>query len=774
MKCPSCGEHLEPSWDECPACETPTGAPGTCPTCGGSLKSHWKKCPSCKTSLTPSAGAGAITTPGWRLSPFDTDPHHMGIKAPPGPMRSGPFSNPQVLPELLPGERLGKYRIGRVLGRGGFGTVHEAEDTVTGEAVALKVVPTFGSGRRVVPRLSAEYRAQRRIKDREHILEMDAPDLVTLSNVEWVLLRMEKAEKSLRDWLLETRDDVESRLNQGLEYLRQTCRGVSALHEAGIAHLDLKPENLLLVRDDEATEAAKKAALQNGLADPGPKVQLKIADFGLARNLNRLDTINPAFLRDGVGTPCYMAPEQVFGARQKDLGFKADIYALGVILYELLDGDLPFDGSAEEVKRKHKELEPPKICATVPGYLKDIALMCLQKDPERRPDTVKALEQLLIEDPEEERAFSLAMEQNNEKAWEAFLERFPSGSRAKGVRACLVKLVSMRETREKEWSENRQQILAKILEELDLGRLNEAMSNLDMLSTHLGEKASTDKDFKIFKGLVEEAFSAKHRAEGDVRKREAEERRVRELTPPADPKAGENWHVPKYGLEHIYIPPGDFEMGAVPSDMDHDPNEKPRHPTQVTRGFWIGRAPVTVDSYRKFCRVTDRRMPDAPDFNPSWRYGNHPMVKVSWEEAAAYCAWLGGRLPTEAEWEYAVRAGTETKYWWGDEMSDACAWYSENASGSTHPVREKRANPWGLYDTLGHVFEWCADWFQERYYQNSPAESPLCLSKGAARVLRGGSWYFFPWYLRASYRSPGDPSSHDDSYGFRTVIPAKS
>jgi len=120
-------------------------------------------------------------------------------------------------------------------------------------------------------------------------------------------------------------------------------------------------------------------------------------------------------------------------------------------------------------------------------------------------------------------------------------------------------------------------------------------------------------------------------------------------------------------------------MGASPSDMDADTNERSRHHVHMSRGFWLGRAPVTVDSYRKFCRAMDRRMPDAPVFNPSWRYGNHPMVKVSWGYEAAYYAWLGGRLPTEAEWEYAARAGTQIKYWWGDEMNDSCAWYSENA-----------------------------------------------------------------------------------------------
>jgi len=176
--------------------------------------------------------------------------------------------------------------------------------------------------------------------------------------------------------------------------------------------------------------------------------------------------------------------------------------------------------------------------------------------------------------------------------------------------------------------------------------------------------------------------------------------------------------------------------------------------------------------------------------NPGWADEAMPIVDVTWDDAQAYCRWAGGRLPTEAEWEYAARAGT-TAARYGD--LDEIAWYannsgrqrmddariskeiqgikrlSENANGM-HEVGKKRANGFGLYDILGNVWEWVNDWYDEKYYQSSPSQDPSGPASGQARVVRGGSWVnFFPRVVRVSYRAWALPGDKDIKFGFRSL-----
>ena len=242
--------------------------------------------------------------------------------------------------------------------------------------------------------------------------------------------------------------------------------------------------------------------------------------------------------------------------------------------------------------------------------------------------------------------------------------------------------------------------------------------------------------------------------------------------PPVEPSegleaAGPVSLSPKDGLEYVWIQPGMFEMGRVPRDNESDDDET-RHSVTISMGFWIGRTPVTVAAYKRFAKAEGVRMPRAPDFNPGWRRQDHPIVSVDWEKATAYCKWVGGRLPTEAEWEYAARSGKKgTKYPWGDRITQKDANF---ASNGTTPVRKYAPNGWGLYDVTGNAWEWTADWYGKTYYRNSPGTDPPGTKSGNSRVIRGGSWDFiYPKNLRLSCRYGIEPAVSGPNIGFRCV-----
>jgi formylglycine-generating enzyme required for sulfatase activity len=227
---------------------------------------------------------------------------------------------------------------------------------------------------------------------------------------------------------------------------------------------------------------------------------------------------------------------------------------------------------------------------------------------------------------------------------------------------------------------------------------------------------------------------------------------LRALPPPAV-QTRENL---KDGLTYVWIPPGRFKMGCSPGDKECFDNEKPAHEVTITHGFWMGQTPVTQEAYQRVL-----------GHNPSHFKGPRlPVEEVTWNEAQSYCEAVGMRLPTEAEWEYAARAGSATaRYGNLDEV----AWYIGNSDGQTHEVGQKQPNAFGLYDVLGNVFQWVADWYGQKYDEQKVAVNPTGPSSGQYRVLRGGAWAYNPRDARASYRyrSGPEPSNRNDNFGFR-------
>jgi formylglycine-generating enzyme required for sulfatase activity len=211
---------------------------------------------------------------------------------------------------------------------------------------------------------------------------------------------------------------------------------------------------------------------------------------------------------------------------------------------------------------------------------------------------------------------------------------------------------------------------------------------------------------------------------------------------------------PKDGLTYIWIKPGKFMMGCSPGDQQCFSDEKPAHSVEITQGFWMGQTDVTQAAFRKVTGQSPSR----------FKGESKPVEQVTWTEAKNYCQAVGLGLPTEAQWEYAARAGS-TGATYGE--LDQIAWYSANSGNSTHDVKGKLPNAWGLYDMLGNVWEWVADWYDEAYYGKSPARDPSGPSTGTLRVLRGGSWYDIPRLVRASYRLGVEPEFRYYGLGFR-------
>ena len=223
------------------------------------------------------------------------------------------------------------------------------------------------------------------------------------------------------------------------------------------------------------------------------------------------------------------------------------------------------------------------------------------------------------------------------------------------------------------------------------------------------------------------------------------------------------------GPEMIAVPCGQFSMGST-----ERPDEQPVHPVSIARGFAIGKYEITFEQYDAFAQATGREKPD----DMGWGRGTRPVINVSWDDATAFAQWLSAqtgkhyRLPSEAEWEYAARAGSVTRFTWGDKLGVSeetrATWGGAlTGKGATEPVGSFAANAFGLHDVHGNAMEWVQDCF-EPDYRGAPVDGTSreqCASK--RRVLRGGSWFDLEFAMRSASRAAEEPSTPYDSYGFR-------
>jgi formylglycine-generating enzyme required for sulfatase activity len=248
---------------------------------------------------------------------------------------------------------------------------------------------------------------------------------------------------------------------------------------------------------------------------------------------------------------------------------------------------------------------------------------------------------------------------------------------------------------------------------------------------------------------------------------------VRTMSPPLEPAPGTRWTSPIDGVEMAAVPGGSFSMGSPESESGRESDEL-RHPQTVAGALWTDRAEVTYAEFRRFVAAVPawqkgRPAPDVADVNylSDWtgtgfpmELADHPVRWVSWHAARAYAAWAGKRLPTEAEWEYLARSGTDTPYWWGD------AFDAKHVRTSATGDPRDRESRWGIRDFLGSVWEWTSSLKRPYpYIASDGREDPT----GGPRIVRGGSMASAAQFVRAANRSEEPPELTSEFLGFRCV-----
>ncbi len=625
-----------------------------------------------------------------------------------------------------------------------MGVVYRGVHTVFDEVVAVKAIfPELTLNPELRERFLNEAKIQRRL---QHPNIVQIREFLIDQGKFYIVMEFIEGETLAQHLRQLGRPMVAS---EAIEIFRQALEGLGFAHAQGVIHRDIKPSNIMLTREGVA----------------------KLTDFGIARALG---TAKLTRTGTALGTPAYMSPEQIQGAK---LDHRTDIYSMGITLYEILTGRVPFERPKDSdsdfpILAAHinqAPLPPSQLVSEIPLFLETAILKALEKRPEDRFQSCQEFQAALVPSPlpttKKAAVAPLAEPKRPEPAepsarpFERRVAPEPAGETAKEPapppRPPVPKPEPYREPKQ-------------VLPQPPLPQFRTEGKSPWVLAGSLVALVM------IVAVLAWVNWpSPPNQPTGGVSTPSVNNPQANPNPPSPQPQEtvrpvvrGQARENPKDGLKYVWIPRGTFMMGCSPGDNECWDLEKPSHQVTITKGFWIGQTEVTVGAYKRFAGATGRQMPDAPDFNSGWANDTMPIVDVTWNEAHDYCTWAGGRLPTEAEWEYAARGGsTEARYGNLDEV----AWYQGNSAGQPHEVAQKRANGFGLYDMLGNVWEWVNDWYNQNYYQNSPSQDPTGPTSGTLRVLRGGSWGPTPRVVRVSYRVGYYPDVRSNDVGVRCV-----
>jgi len=649
-----------------------------------------------------------------------------------------------------------RYRIERQLGAGGMGIVYKAVHVKLGKPLAVKVLrPELSTHSEALQRFEQEALSASQI-GHSHIV--DIVDFGTLPSGSAFLVMEYLSGRSLGAVLAACgRLDAK----RTLHVARQLASALEAAHARSIVHRDLKPDNLQLIERD---------------GDPD---FVKVLDFGIAKVIGSANKLT--MTGQELGTPCYMAPEQWEGGERVDA--RTDIYAVGVILYEMCCGRPPFEADSQlGLFVKHMSESPLPLQqrapeADVPPALEAIILKCLQKEPEARYASMTALRAALtlamqsfaaphtaerpsatmlygVASPRSESTSSLSpisvMVSNTWASWASWRLR---------MRELVQSLVPRFVQQLQQWWQRGQRG----------GGLNVSLVGLLLglaMWLFMARSPAPETNAAVL-GSNPAGMTSK------ASKRDEPTTKPNWATDFGRDAFGVYADVTLNGVVQRmrWIPAGQFVMGSPQTEAERAEDEM-AHETALNRGFWLADTECTQRLWRAV-------MGD----NPSYFRGDElPVERVSWDaiqrflkKAEELSPGLGLQLPTEAQWEYACRAGTQTPFGLGEMLTSQQANFDgkypyagaskDEFRGKTLSVRSLPSNAWGLYHMHGNVWEWCSD----RYgaYEAGPVNDPAGAAAGEERVLRGGSWYTHASSTRCARRYHYVASFRNQSLGFR-------
>jgi formylglycine-generating enzyme required for sulfatase activity/tetratricopeptide (TPR) repeat protein len=682
---------------------------------------------------------------------------------------------------------VGKYHPMRILGAGGFGVAFLCKHKYMDAQVVVKTLALEDLGRD----------ADKVFTEAQVLRQLEHPAIIRISECGYVDAAKKSRPYLLMDYFQGATLEEYVKKNGPLSaddliaVGRQVADGLYAAHAKGILHRDVKPANLLIHKDEK-----------------GWKV--KVIDFGLALRQKVVQkSTKPSTSRQRktligesiAGTVDYAAPEQMGKREGVAPGPYSDVYGWAkTCCYALFQTTQPL--------MKHWQ--------SLPTPLAELLEKCLDEDPAKRPqgfaDVLAALDQMTANPagatppawPAEERTFAFEEavdEAPSRPAWRLPL-MIGGGVALAAILAVVLLTVVLRV----------KTTAGTLVVEVDQPGAEVFVDGQRYTITRPGDKEPIQvevqegmRQLKVVKGGFEtftKEFTVKSGDKETIRVRlepvaGAAIKTIKAPTaalPGQQPKPGEALKpvpiderpkpdpaptreelqdeiVNSFGMRLKRIKPGTFLMGSPKGEAGQFDNEGPQHSVEITRPFYLGVYPVTQAEY---VQVTGQK-------NPSWfskegggkskveglDTSKFPVEQVSWDEAAAFCEALNRldlkkpagwkyALPTEAEWEYACRAGTKSAYFFGSDSKNLSnyAWYSVNSGSRPHAVGTRMANPWGLCDMNGNVWQWCADWYAKDYYASSPNKDPQCLinDSAQARVCRGGSWYVSAEFCRAADR----------------------
>lgn len=581
-----------------------------------------------------------------------------------------------------------RYMITAGHGQGGMGEVFLARDEKTGQPVAVKILADHLT--------LHEESLERFRREAETLRQLRHPNIVGFvdafeHNKQYFIVMEYVPGGSLDDLIKQGPLPVEKARKIALDL----CDALIRAHGLNIIHRDIKPENVLI--DEDGTP--------------------KLADFGVAR-LNE----STRMTRTGtqVGTPNYMAPEAWEG---RTLDAQADIWSLGVLLFEMLTGRVPFPGDTPlEVMNKVRTTPVPnikKLRADVPEGLARIVTRMLTRDKKRRYPTVRHL------------SADLEVSNNQEDVKPGL------GNQRFLIPATVIILIAFF-------------AIQPLIRRFMVLPIATSTSTLTI-------PAQATQTLTTLAATAPVTFPPQQ---------------------PVVPAVGDVALSEKDGMVLHYVPGGSFLMGSLAGDED----ENPIH--QVTLDpFWIDETEVTNRMYALCVAEGNCRTPiDGSSFtrtsyHEDAQYADYPVIWVSWDDAIAYCSWAERKLPSEAEWEFAARwqilegseQGQALTYPWGDIGPNSNLLNFNSDVGDTTQVGQypNGKSPYGALDMAGNVWEWVSDFYDAAYYANSPSSNPLGPDSGETRALRGGSWNNFEEGVRSANRFRFLPTVQDYFIGFR-------